>query len=127
MKWAAGLHDTGTPGTGCGLSDGSLAGHWRLPTRTEWMAMVAYAKSRYSDPSLTNAAGTGKWTTNGDAFNNVIGGDYWSSTPYINDATQAWSASVHWGNMVGNQKTNNVYIWPVRGGQSGSFGEVTVQ
>jgi uncharacterized protein (TIGR02145 family) len=128
MKWAAGLQDTGTPGTGCGLSDGSSAGDWRLPTETEWKAMVAYAnKQGYGNPSLTNAAGTGKWTTNGDAFNNVQSDVYWSSTTFGYGA--AYVGSVYFVNgHVGSQGRDNLsYIWPVRDGQSVSFGNLIIR
>jgi hypothetical protein len=55
MKWVAGLQD----GL-CGLTDGSAAGDWRLPTKIEWMAMVAYARDHFSNPTITNAAGDAK-------------------------------------------------------------------
>jgi hypothetical protein len=51
----------------CGLSDGSKAGDWRLPTKDEWEAMV---DKKYEKPALSNAAGTSQWTE-GDAFSGV--------------------------------------------------------
>jgi hypothetical protein len=121
MKWVAGLGD----GL-CGLSDGSFAGDWRLPTKIEWMAMVAYAKSRYSSPPLTNGAGDGHWTS-GDVFTNVQSNAYWSSTSYPNFTNYAWEVNTWVGSMGSNLKSYESYCWPVRGGQSGSFGFLTIE
>jgi hypothetical protein len=47
MKWSAGLgHGT------CGLNDGSGPGDWRLPTKTEWMAMIQNAINQHITPPL---------------------------------------------------------------------------
>ena len=126
MKWVAGLGDTGTLSTGCGLSDGSSAGDWRLPTKTELMAMVAFAKNAgYPSPLLQNAAGSGHWT-NGDAFDNVHS-NYWSSTTYAPSTAYAWVVDMDVGYMGYDVKSNSYYVWPVRGGQSGSFGSLIIQ
>ncbi len=125
LKWVAALHSGH-----CGLLDNSEAGFWRLPTITEWMAMVASAnKQHFSVPSLTNAAGTAKWTTNGDAFNNVqTGAFYWSSTRSALSELMAWSIDFANGGAFTNPKSSGpIFVWPVRGGQSGEFGSVIVQ
>jgi Protein of unknown function (DUF1566) len=101
----------------CGLTDGSYAGDWRLPTKTEWMAMVAYAKSRYTGPVLTNAAGTAQWS-NGDPFLNIQANNgYWSSSSgYITGS--AWVVDTSNGYMFGYiMTTNGMFVWPVRAGQ----------
>ena len=126
MKWVAGL------GNGpCGLTDGSSAGDWRLPTKTEWMAMVAYGKKMgYNVSVLTNAAGTGMWTTNGDAFNNVqlsFTGYYWSSTANASYADNGWYVYMVDGTMGYCHKGSYAYVLPVRGGQSGEFGSLIIQ
>lgn len=124
MKWVAVL------GSGhCALTDGSYAGEWRLPTITEWRAMIASAKKQgFSDPILTNAAGTAKWTTNGDAFSNVQSDGYWSSTTYAPNTAYAWYVDMLDGYVVGHYKASlNYYVWPVRGGQSGSFGNLIIE
>jgi hypothetical protein len=110
--WVAGLH-SGL----CGLLDGSFAGDWRLPTKTEWMAMVAYAKSRYNNPALTNAAGTAQWTQ-GDTFSNVQSFAYWSGTTLSSSTAFAYIVNMSVGKVdaVGN-KGNGYYVWPVRAGQ----------
>jgi hypothetical protein len=100
----------------CGLTDGSYYGDWRLPTKTELMAMVAYAKGRYSDPVLTNAAATAKWTQ-GDPFLNVQSYNYWSSSSTTFITAYAWFVSMSVGYVAYSNKTDNYYVWPVRAGQ----------
>ncbi len=79
-------------------------------------------------PSLTNAAGTAKWTTNGDAFNNVGINFYWASTTSdAFDPGSAWCIDFVSGGAFTNPKTVPLNVWPVRGGQSGEFGSITIQ
>ena len=110
VVWSAALA-TGT----CGLTDGSSAGDWRMPTRTEWMAMVASARKQgFSTPALTNRAGTAKWAQ-GDLFNDIQPSYYWSSSTYMD---YAGVVSMYDGSVNTFYKTDNrVYIWPVRAGQ----------
>ncbi len=122
QKWVEGLHD----GL-CGLTDGSVDGDWRLPTKTEWMAMVGSARKQgFSSPTLTNGAGTGKWLP-GDVFDNVQWGYLWSSTTYEADTDQSWLVNMFNGSMVTGAKASIGYIWPVRRGQSATFGNVIIQ
>jgi hypothetical protein len=111
MKWAKGLrHGV------CGLTDGSSAGDWRLPTRKEWVAMIKDAKGKgYRKPVLTNAAGSAQWK-NGDAFINVQSGRYWSTTkgPLGDDA---WGVEMGGGGINAGEITYDEYIWPVRKGK----------
>jgi hypothetical protein len=95
----------------CGLTDGSAAGDWRLPTIGEWQAFV---DTGYSNPALCNAAGTGQWSQ-GDAFDNVQSSTYWSSTEY--DFSYARHVRMDVG-YVGSYslKGSNFYVWPVRPG-----------
>jgi serine/threonine protein kinase len=107
MQWAAELaHGQ------CGLSDGSKAGDWRLPTKEEWEAMW---DDRYSDPALCNAAGTGQWKE-GDAFSGVPTSYtwYWSSSEI--STSSAWSVGLYDGSVYYNDKTYTFYVWAVRGG-----------
>ena len=130
MKWVAGLYGDGSGTFVCSLNDGSHAGDWRLPTKIEWMAMVEYAKRTpspgYTNPVLTNGAGTGKWTA-GDVFTNVQSDLYWSSTTYAGFETGAWTVNMWGGSIGGTSKTSGVYVWPVRGGQSASFGSLRIE
>jgi len=96
----------------CGLSDGSAAGKWRLPTHAEWTAMV---DTSYESPALSNAAGTAKWTE-GDAFSGVKFDAmnvewYWSST-----STDGFVSSVFLGDYIVSEDMSFVenFVWPVR-------------
>ena len=122
MKWAAGLHD----GL-CGLSDGSAAGDWRLPTKMEWVVMMQGAVNQnILNPALTDGAGTAQWTE-GNVFNNVLANRYWSSTTYPFGAENAWYAYMG-GYMVIYGKVGNIVgVWPVRAGRSGSFGTLRIE
>ncbi|MBA4373131.1 MAG: hypothetical protein C0402_09765 [Thermodesulfovibrio sp.] len=123
LKWAAGLGD----GL-CSLSDGSAAGDWRLPTKTEWMAMIASAKRQvFQNPVLTDTLGTSKWTTNGNAFNNVQSSVYWSQTPRADFANFAWYISLSNGFIDTVASDSTLHVWPVRGGQVGSFGYLFIE
>ena len=42
----------------CGLTDGSVAGNWRLPNVKELQSLIDFA---YSKPALSNAVGTGQF------------------------------------------------------------------
>ena len=121
LTWVAGL------GNGiCGLMDGSSAGDWRLPTKTEWVAMVASAvKQGFNGPALTNGTGTAQWSA-GNVFANVQSQYYWSSTTYAPNTTYAWYVYMDDGSVDDNSKSYNLYVWPVRGGQSGEFGSLTL-
>jgi hypothetical protein len=105
----------GTEGD-CGLSDGSVAGDWRLPNRFELESLLDLA---FVEPALSNAAGTAQWVE-GDAFSGVQSADmlfYWSSTTLAGTTGAAWDVTMSNG-FVGNaNKTDESFVWPVRGGQ----------
>jgi HAMP domain-containing protein len=96
---------------GCGLSDGSKAGDWRLPTKDE---LVGLLDKSYSDPMLSNAAGTDKWSE-GDAFSGVQSSWYWTST--TDDTSRAGNVGLRDGDVDYNGKTDTYSVWAVRGGQ----------
>jgi hypothetical protein len=106
----------------CGLSDGSHSGDWRLPNRKELLSLVDF---EYFDMALSNTAGTGKWS-GGDPFDNVLYFHYWSSTTDADETNYAWSVLIRYGYVVGEVKTDGYYVWPVRGGQSGSLNTLTI-
>jgi len=100
----------------CLLRDGSRQGMWRLPTKDEWEAMIDkkyVEKNNYSQPAISNAAGTGKWTE-GDAFSGVQASDYWSSTTDAGNDSRAWSVYLDYGYVGSNDKAYTYYVWPVR-------------
>jgi hypothetical protein len=94
----------------CDLSDNYQAGSWRLPSKEEWQVMV---NRQYSYPSLSNAAGTNKWTE-GRPFTGVKSNGYWSATPHQQDSTGAWMMELSEGILQTNSKTAKYYVWPVR-------------
>jgi len=83
----------------CGLSDGSKAGDWRLPTKEEWEAMV----------------GTEPWK-DGDVFSGVQSSWYWSSTSYKEKTSLAWSVYLDIGRLYSYGKNFMYNVWTVRGG-----------
>ncbi len=96
---------------GCGLSDGSIAGQWRLPSRFELESLLDL---EYYGPALSDASGMSKWTEN-DVFRRVRSGAYWSSTTYVYDAGYAWVVWMFDGYVDSNfSKTNRNSVWPVR-------------
>lgn len=49
-------------------------------------------------------------------FVGVQSNNYWSSTTYAPNTSNAWNVNLNDGNVNANDKTNNNYVWPVRGG-----------
>lgn len=89
----------------CGLSDGTVAGDWHLPTIDELRLRI------YQDEQFNY------YTLNSSGFINAQSGNYWSSTNYGNTASSetlggGFSAS------SGFSKTNTFYVWPVRKGKT---------
>jgi hypothetical protein len=121
----------------CGLSDGSRAGDWRLPTESEWAATVLRAQqlgcTGASSPSLTtnggNAclAGTLEGSGSGQhAFVNVPAATlctalndtsctFWSSTTESAFGTLAGRARLFFGSANDFVLKTTAYgVWPVR-------------
>lgn len=114
LTWPEALTWSNTLASGnCGLTDGSVAGAWRLPSRAELLSLVAL---QYSTPALANTAGTGQWSS-GDPFLSVPSGSFWSSSPYLNYPTYAWYVSLNDGYVYYAAGSNRYQVWPVRGGQ----------
>jgi hypothetical protein len=112
--WNNALSDAnGLADGSCGLTDGSQAGDWRLPNSDELASLV---HKGYYNPAVPNTAGTGQWSE-GDPFNNVQSDYYWSSTTFAYISNYAWYVYMEDG-LVDYylSKTDNVYVWPVRGG-----------
>lgn len=88
----------------CGLTDGSSAGDWRLPSRQELSSLIDYKRF---NPVLPE----------GHPFSNVgIGTPYWTSTTYAFNTENAWSLSLWSGEQSAMIKIGPTHIWPVRGG-----------
>ena len=111
---AAKLADGTADGIACGLSDGSEAGMWRLPTIEEWQA-IAYPYPSACNPALPAASGSGCYST-GAWATGVQSNDYWSSTTYVGNPGFAWRVYLGNGFVIDDHKPYPFYVWPVRGG-----------
>ena len=77
---------------------------WRLPTVEELASLV--------DPSQLNPP-----LPIGHPFQNVVIGNYYSSTTYEDPSSdRAWYVNMNDGEVDGYYKPNDAYVWPVRGG-----------
>ena len=102
----------------CGLTDGSKAGDWRVPTVKELLSLI---DDEFAFPALANAAGTGQ-ATDGNPFaldNLGTGsGDFWSSTTSVSHPSEVWVLEVDIGAIAEFPKEGILsYLWPVRGSQ----------
>ena len=96
------------------LTDGSVAGDWRLPNIRELQSLIHYG---VFNPALPNTAGTGQHGVGGDTFNNVQSANYWSSTTHAVTTTHAWHVNFTSGFVSRNSaKINFGHVWCVRGG-----------
>ena len=83
-----------------------LGGHydWRLPNRKELFSLIDRSRNSPALPSDST-------------FQNVQAGYYWSSTTYASNTDVAWVVSMWSGVVNNNNKSFDVYVWPVRSGQ----------
>ena len=99
-RFRAGLLKAGA--TDANLSDGSVEGDWRLPTKTELVGITQEAEAVSS--------------TNMRAFSGVHAGPYWSSSTSSLRNTAAWVVNMTGPSVIEDFKNNFAYVWPVRGG-----------
>jgi len=95
-----------------GPIDGSKPGDWRLPNIRELQSLLDYA---FVDPALPNTLGTGKWAE-GNPFQSVQSGFYWSSSTWAYGPTYAWYLNFIDGGVETQDKSSSNNVWCVRGG-----------
>ena len=100
----------------CGLSDGSVAGSWRMPNRKEMQSLadrIQTNEADYFDQTFTST--TVGLTTQGAIFNNFISLQfYWTSTTNAANPAEAWTVfSCDFG-VYGIAKANTSYTLAVR-------------
>ena len=102
--WAEALTAANTLADGqCSLMDKSRAGDWRLPNIKELLSLIDY---NHSFPALP-----------ADRPFSQAADNYWSSTTYARDPTQAWFIITgEDGNTNFTSKIERRPVWPVRGG-----------
>jgi hypothetical protein len=115
-NWITALNDCNTLASGsCGLSDGSLAGDWRLPSIRELHSLINFA---CNEPAISDAEGTGQWEwADGSPFTSVYSNYYWSSTTHTLSPENAHGVHFSSGGVANMSKVWTVHLWPVRGGQ----------
>ncbi|MFZ4857456.1 MAG: putative Ig domain-containing protein [Desulfuromonadaceae bacterium] len=87
---------------------------WQLPNSNQLESLV--------NKGLTSSAA---WL-NGQGFSNVQGYYYWSGSTNANNTANAWIVLMS-GGIVGDlSKTTGLYVWPIRLGQSGVSGTLTL-
>ena len=95
------------------LNNENYLGHsdWRLPNVNELKSLVNAGEAK-----------AGTWL-NTQGFTNLQAFSYWSSSTFSDSTSNAWTISV-WGGYVyyGVKDYYDNYVWPVRAGQSESFG-----
>jgi len=104
-NWTTALTDCNTlAANGTTLTDGSVAGDWRLPNKRELFSLID--DSNYN-PTLPT----------GHPFTGVQSVFYLSSTTYALHTENAWSVDLIFGYVSYVVKTTPYSVWPVRGGQ----------
>lgn len=117
LTWANALtsaNGLASPNAACSLSDGSVAGAWRLPNRSELSSLTVFS-------AATNSTWLNDPTKS--PFTSVQSSNYWTSSTFVNTASLAWgvdfgnsSSPVLYGSSKAASTTN--YVWAVRGGGS---------
>jgi hypothetical protein len=87
----------------CALSDGSVAGDWRLPNRNELTSLLDLGTFNPALPA-------------GHLFTNFVASGYWSSTTFASNSGIAWFVAFNSGGVNSSDKTLIHFVTAVRGG-----------
>jgi len=98
---------------GDALTDGSVAGDWRLPNNKEMRRLIDFGNSR---PALPD----------GHPFVAPTSGSFWSSTTSMNNVGRAWKVLIEDGTMLNDTKGTANFVWPVRDGDATGLGPAPV-
>ncbi|MBF0538912.1 MAG: DUF1566 domain-containing protein [Nitrospirae bacterium] len=98
------------------LNTANYLGHtdWRLPNINELESLVNYGQA---NPST--------WL-NSQGFTNVRSTYYWSSTTLAVNTSYARNVIMGDGGVSYDYESGSHYVWPVRSGQSGAFGNSAI-
>ncbi len=94
----------------CGLTDGSEATDWRLPTKDEFQGIGTAPQITWA----TDFPPVGTWTKPGAPFTNVNDGRYYSSTEEVVDYIWTIRLSDGYVNTKGIWHEMHNNVWPVR-------------
>jgi hypothetical protein len=97
----------------CGLTDGSQAGQWRLPTIEELGGIVPNNNYSYdSGPEPVSFR-------NMRLFSGVQSDSYWSSSWAPNDTYKntVWIVNMNYSYVLLGDVGGSLSVWPVRSGQ----------
>jgi len=103
QTWAQALTSANTLSSGtCGLTDGSIAGDWRMPNLNEIFTLTDFGQFLPSVPA-------------GHPFTGVQSFTYWTSTSTFSN--RCYNVNFY-NSIIGESfKTDSsTYLWPVRGG-----------
>ena len=107
LDFVGGINSGAYPNCGANYDD------WRLPNRKELFSLIDY--SRYN-PALLQR----------HSFVNVQSGGFWSATTCANYTGGAWYVTMYFGLVYKSPKFQKMCVWPVRAGQGGEVGDLTI-
>jgi len=115
QNWQAALNSVqNLASSSCGLTDGSVAGDWRLPNLVELSSLPI----NYSGGTISS------WLSE-QGFQNLLHTMYWSSSTH-STTDAAWLLAMPFNGMQSDSKNSNWYLWPVRSGQDSSFSSLLI-